>query len=175
VRKLVFIGVPILLISSIGYSYTYTGNTWDKNTVLYKYDSSVPSSYHQSMTNGADAWLEENSEFKFEKKAWYQSTENTVYMNDSIDSVAVMTPWVYAGTNELSRFRIDFNDDLSWSTTAESDKYDVWNVAAHEFGHGLGMGHSSYTDATMYSQTEKGEREKRYLSQDDVDGVTALY
>jgi hypothetical protein len=45
----------------------------------------------------------------------------------------------------------------------------------HEIGHLFGLGHSERTDATMFLSAENGEIWKRTLSQDDIDGICALY
>ena len=163
-KKMAIVGIICLLIP-LSASYSTSGSYWTKDTVLYKFDNSVPSSYHQSMKKGANAWDSDSTSFTFKKKAWYQTTDNTLNMDSSVDAVAVTTTWVYTGTNELSRFQIDFNNDKSWSTSGESNSYDVWNIAAHEFGHALGLSHSDNTDATMHSETTQGETEKRTLSQ----------
>jgi Matrixin len=52
---------------------------------------------------------------------------------------------------------------------------DVRNVATHEAGHMLGLGHTPVTTATMYATSSLGEIGKRILGADDVAGVCAIY
>lgn len=52
---------------------------------------------------------------------------------------------------------------------------DLQNVLTHELGHTLGLGHSARPDAAMYAQTTRGEVSKRSLTDDDDEGVRALY
>lgn len=50
--------------------------------------------------------------------------------------------------------------------------YDLFTVAAHEVGHGLGLGHSSITSAVMYSIYNAV---KSSLRTDDISGIRAIY
>ena len=49
------------------------------------------------------------------------------------------------------------------------------NVATHEIGHFIGIGHTNDPEATMYSNMGSGETKKRSLEQDDIDAVSFLY
>jgi hypothetical protein len=69
---------------------------------------------------------------------------------------------------------LNSNADINWdSGTGLWLDIDSLTVAAHEFGHMLGLGHSSDGDALMYA----GYQEARYplLGSDDIAGVSALY
>lgn len=49
--------------------------------------------------------------------------------------------------------------------------YDLQNVASHEVGHFLGLGHSLDGNATMFKTADFGETSKRLLSCDDAVGL----
>jgi hypothetical protein len=49
------------------------------------------------------------------------------------------------------------------------------DVAAHEFGHALGLNHSSTSGATMYSGYSYCSQSQRTLASDDINGAKALY
>jgi hypothetical protein len=80
----------------------------------------------------------------------------------------------------LSDTDIKFNGfNHQWSMTSEGDGIaggvDVASVNAHEVGHALGLDHSAELGATMWPSTGPGDDSPRSLSQDDVNGVCALY
>ncbi len=58
---------------------------------------------------------------------------------------------------------------------ASWNEYDIQSVACHEFGHVLGLGHSSNSQATMYYAIGAGDNSKRTLHQDDENGLCFLY
>ena len=51
----------------------------------------------------------------------------------------------------------------------------IEDIAAHEFGHALGLNHSTSTDATMYPSYSYCSTAFRTLASDDVNGAKALY
>ena len=51
----------------------------------------------------------------------------------------------------------------------------IEDIGAHEFGHALGLNHSSLSDATMYPSTSYCSQAWRTLASDDIAGARALY
>ncbi|KAM6946461.1 collagenase 3 [Aplochiton taeniatus] len=64
-----------------------------------------------------------------------------------------------------------FDEDEHWST--DSEAYNLFLVAAHEFGHALGLSHSSSAGALMYPIYSYATGYP--LSEDDIEGIQALY
>ena len=62
-----------------------------------------------------------------------------------------------------------FNSQATWNINST---YDVMTVAAHEFGHALGLGESTVTSAVMYG-TYNGT--KQVLTSDDISGIDSIY
>jgi hypothetical protein len=64
---------------------------------------------------------------------------------------------------------VDFNTAQVFNN---GSTYDLFSVAAHEIGHALGLGHSTSTQAVMYTYYNGV---KKGLSSDDVNGIRAVY
>lgn len=67
-----------------------------------------------------------------------------------------------------------FDDDEKWILNSKEDGVDLFMVAAHEFGHALGLGHSSEPKALMYPWYQ-GFDENFKLPNDDIEGIQRLY
>lgn len=53
--------------------------------------------------------------------------------------------------------------------------YNLFLVAAHEFGHSLGLSHSTDPGALMYPNYAFREPSNYTLPQDDINGIQAIY
>ena len=105
---------------------------------------------------------------------------NVVSWGDSQDPgiLAVCYTWYNKITLEIVECDIEFQDYYIWSSTGELGKYDIQNIAAHEFGHTLLLGDlygGGDTEKTMYGYGSTGETKKRTLHQDDIDGIRYIY
>ena len=59
--------------------------------------------------------------------------------------------------------------------TGCSNGFYIEDIAAHEFGHVLGLGHSTTPAATMYPSTGPCNTSLRTLDADDIAGIRSLY
>ncbi|XP_053561039.1 matrix metalloproteinase-18 [Bombina bombina] len=66
-----------------------------------------------------------------------------------------------------------FDEDETW--TSGSVGYNLFIVAAHEFGHSLGLYHSNDPSALMYPTYHYLDSSEFSLSQDDISGIQSLY
>jgi hypothetical protein len=65
-----------------------------------------------------------------------------------------------------------FDDAETWTVNLPPSGIDLYTVAAHEFGHALGLKHSTVADALMYPFYGGPHR---FLHADDIAGIQALY
>ena len=105
-------------------------------------------------------------------------------------SIAVAIVWgIFGGpprNRELVEFDIVFDDAefkfgnagvTSETSLGDTSIIDYQNIAMHEFGHAVGMGHpgDTCTEETMYRFAGFGETKKRTLNSGDISGIKDLY
>ncbi len=97
--------------------------------------------------------------------------------------IAVTVVWGYFSGPPSSRrifeFDILFDTDWNWGVSeGEDGVMDIWNIATHEIGHGLGLG-DVYEDGcsvvTMYGYSTYGDIIKRDLADPDITAIQELY
>lgn len=109
---------------------------------------------------------------------------NEVYFAD-IDSqgaIGITIVWGIFGGRPAGRELVEWDQvyddvDYGWSSTGEAGKMDFENIATHELGHTVGMGHptDSCMEETMYRFAGLGETIKRDLGAGDIAGIGKLY
>jgi hypothetical protein len=71
------------------------------------------------------------------------------------------------------------NDRYAWTSENEpggcSGEFYIEGVQVHETGHGLGLGHTNVSGATMYPSVSSCNNSPATIEQDDADGIDALY
>lgn len=100
--------------------------------------------------------------------------------------IAVTRVWYNTSTGIVAEADMFFNSRYPWAIFAESggecqsspDAYDLQNIATHEGGHVIGLGHppsnNSTKDLTMYAYGAGGELKKRTLGPGDTSGANAV-
>ncbi len=104
---------------------------------------------------------------------WRPPNDPDLDMTGSVIAHADFPPDCSIVTNTLPK-PLHFDDEHRWSTTGATIALDVQSVALHEFGHILGLEHSTIASAVMFPTIGFGEI-KRELTQDDRDGISNLY
>lgn len=96
--------------------------------------------------------------------------------------IAGTTYWFDATTLEIREFDILFNTQYPWgdATTTGPDVFimDLQNIATHEIGHGIGIGHAddiACWEQTMYPAATYNEIAKRTLEYGDLTALHTLY
>jgi hypothetical protein len=164
-----------------GYSWAGGSTSWAYNAAGKPSGLSGDS---QAMANGANAWNGVGANWMFLgggstsagtgacQGSGGRDGQNTVGWGAQSGSTLAITCTWYSGSNAVE-FDMEFDPDWNW-TTGGAITVDLESVATHEFGHALGLGHSSYSSAVMYASYSVGTN-KRTPTQDDIDGVIAKY
>ena len=101
-----------------------------------------------------------------------------IFRNVSNGSTLATTYTWWDGSNVLIDADVIFWDGgfkfFTGSSGCSSGAY-IEDIAAHEFGHALGLKHSTYSDATMYATYGWCSQAPRTLAPDDVAGAKFLY
>ncbi|MFQ5740511.1 MAG: matrixin family metalloprotease [Acidobacteriota bacterium] len=88
-------------------------------------------------------------------------------------ALAVTQSWQLGAT--LVESDIVFNPGYYWSTYQTDESWDLLQVATHELGHAVGLGHSIQRSAVMYYQGGSFGFGPSSLSWDDLAGVNSSY
>ena len=103
---------------------------------------------------------------------------NLVMFRDASNGSAISTTYLWSSGSRIVDADVVFWDGafrFFAGTTGCSGGFYIEDIAAHEFGHVLGLEHSTSSDATMYSSTSVCDTGNRSLHPDDIAGVRALY
>lgn len=177
-RKKILVGMLLFTIFLVNMTsptsaYVYEGHHWNSNYASMQKASSIPSSWSTALTNAQNTWNNVGANFDF---SWMISNNKLYYAPLSPNSTIASTSPVYSGEH-FSSCSVTFNNNLLWSTSSggEVGKFDVQNIATHEFGHWLRLNHVSDTEATMYTYAQTNEIKKRTLTSDDEAGILYIY
>ena len=101
----------------------------------------------------------------------YTWDAQTIAQDTDLSEITVRVTWTARGTQRT----IDLSTFVFTGTTGCSNGFYIEDIAAHEFGHALGLGHSAASNATMYPSTFYCNTANRSLDADDVAGVEQIY
>ena len=176
----VFSGDPI--------AYVASGPTWSQPQTPYYINQTnldLPgSSAETAVRSGADTWPLQSSAFRFVYNGLSSQTTTTndginlvLFRNASSGSAIATTYWWSNGSRIVDADIVFWDGAFQFfaGATGCSGGFYIEDIAAHEFGHALGLGHSTSTNATMYPSVSYCNMGNRTLDADDIAGVTALY
>ena len=176
------------LLSTTTRAYSVLGYTWPQKSMAY-YVNPVNLDLPQSaivpaLQAGADVWQQSGTSFAFTYAGTTGITTNTydatnvVLFRDASSGSAIATTYSWFSGGNIIDADIVFWDAgfkfFSGSSGCSGGFY-IEDVAAHEFGHALGLGHSAVAGATMYPSISTCSQQSRTLDADDIAAVLSLY
>ena len=181
--------VAILAFGAVAGAYKLNGPKWGVQQVPYYIN---PVNTHMSEADalaaiqaGAAAWgMQSNANIlpyymgRTTGSSLTKNGKNEIFFrNASNGSLYGETLWWYDGSYRLIEADIVYYSTYPFfsGTSGCSGGVYLEDASAHEFGHALGLGHSSLSGATMYPTMSKCSMSPRVLHADDLAGIEALY
>lgn len=169
-------------------AFSLSGPVWPQAQTPYYINSAnldlAGSAAAAAVRAGADTWLLQAGAFRF---AYAGPSTQTTTTNDQINlvlfrdaangSAIATTYWWSSGSRIIDADIVFWDGGFTFfaGTTGCSGGFYLEDIAAHEFGHVLGLGHSAVAGATMYPSVSSCNTGNRTLDPDDISGVRALY
>ena len=184
---LILIVLAVTLPVSIQGYATY--GKWSSSRVTYYVNPANldldPNVAEEAVQAGANAWAYQSSAnfgFSYGGRVSDSATtidhRNVVLFRNASNGGALATTYWWTSKGAIVDADIIFWDGAYHffaGTAGCSGGAYIEDVATHEFGHALGLHHSTVGDATMYPSISLCAQDMRSLAADDIAGVQALY
>ncbi|KAJ8265837.1 hypothetical protein COCON_G00149360 [Conger conger] len=166
--------------------YTFAGNS-DGDKCVFPFVF-LGESYDSCTTEGRSdgyRWCATTDNFDQDKRYGFCPNRDTAVTGGNSEGEPCQFPFTFLGARYDSCTSEGRGDGKLWcATTSDYDRdkkwgfcpdkgYSLFLVAAHEFGHALGLEHSNIQEALMFPMYSYVENFS--LHQDDVDGIQYLY
>lgn len=169
-------------------AYSLSGPSWPLAQMTYVVNAAnldlAGLAADAAVRAGADAWLQQTGTFRFVYAGASSQTTNTndginlvLFRNASSGSAIATTYWWSSGGRIIDADIVFWDEAFTFfaGTSGCSGGFYIEDIAVHEFGHALGLGHSTIAAATMYPSTSACNVQNRSLDADDIAGARALY
>jgi hypothetical protein len=172
--------------------YKYSGLHWSAQdpAIVYYLDSTGSGLSNAEVKSAVEESFEEWDRYTASEVFADNAILNTVTAGnlDSFNAISfgptkqgvigVTSIWYYSSTGQVVEVDTLFSTNYDWSTTGESGKMDLVNIATHEFGHWLvleDMYNKPANKQTMYGYSTTEETIKRTIESGDVAGIKTIY
>ena len=169
-------------------AYVASGPAWSQPQTPYYVNSANLDlsgfSTEAAVRAGADAWQQQSAAFRFVYSGLSSQTTTTydginlvLFRNASSGSAIATTYWWSSGSRIVDADIVFWDEAFRFfaGSSGCSAGFYIEDIAAHEFGHALGLGHSTSGNATMYPSVSSCNTGNRTLDADDIAGARALY
>jgi hypothetical protein len=181
--------VALTMLVSDSVAYVVNGASWNSTQVAYYINTSnldlAADAVESSVRAGADTWhLQSGAGFRFlfaglstQSTNTYDGINLVMFRNASSGSAIATTYWWTSGGRIIDADIVFWDGAFRFyaGTAGCSGGFYIEDIAAHEFGHALGLGHSASAAATMYPSTSSCSMNPRSLDADDISGIRFLY
>lgn len=162
--------------------YALQGGKWPKSSLTYRFENYTPemrqSDVESEIRRAFDAW-EMVTNLKFTKDdtsvpdIWIKFAAGSHGDGSPFDGQSGVLAHAYFPTTDPIGGDAHFDEAELWTLNVAQGT-NLFQVAAHEFGHSLGLGHSSINEALM-APFYRGYQSNFMLHDDDIKGIQALY
>jgi hypothetical protein len=187
--------LAVLCLASSAFAYTLNGRKWfsSGDATFYLNNSSGPacclsaSALQSQIVSGINAWGIASFGGSTSASGAKRDGVNAVSWGKLGGTTLGVTNYIstdqsqsqVCNGNLIYRFTevdVRFNSAYNWQTSSTcTNGFDLAGVATHEFGHAVGLGHSTVQGATMYPSVASCDFSMSSLANDDKAGYSAIY
>lgn len=154
-----------LVMSENAFAFTTEGGRWSSSQISIGFYGSQQSYDRQGWINGYTAWNNAHTHIRF------SANGGTLDVHDTYRSDVTWDGQTNYSINIFGYFT-GVDSYLNLRYTQHYGAGTIQEVAAHELGHAVGLGHSSYC---VLMNPYTGSRCGNTPKQDDINGVNSLY
>lgn len=193
--KKVALFLVLTCLSSAAFGYSLNGRKWfdSQDAVFYLNNSNgatccISSSQQSSqILSGINAWGIAGHGGSTNLSGAKRDGQNVISWGKLGGTTLGVTNYISTNTSQsqvcngtlIYRFEevdVRFNNAFRWMTSSGcSSGFDLAGVSTHEFGHAVGLGHSSVRSATMYASVAACDFSISSLDNDDKAGYSHIY
>lgn len=193
--KKIALFLALSCLASSAFAYTLNGRKWfsSADAKFYLNNANGPaccltsSQQSSAITSGINAWGIAGSGGTTTKSGARNDGQNVISWGKLGGTTLGVTNYVTTDTSQsqvcngnlIYRFvevDVRFNNAYNWQTSSTcTNGFDLAGVSTHEFGHAVGLGHSSVAGATMYPSVASCDFSMSSLANDDKAGYSAIY